>query len=452
MACHLRGQARYPFKPLAATKRDQASRARRMVAYAYRYVPYYRETMDRLGLRPADFQDADDLARLPLLEREQLQRDPEYFVSTAQPMAHYVQARNSGSTGKPCTFYFDARTLYQYAAHNGRARAVFVPLIGKSVGYRKTKIMSPLGSSLRIEQFYRENTLIPRGVGPQRQCLSLTNPPETNVPLINGFKPDIIQTYGSYLAMLLRHLRATGQLLHRPKALLYYTSDSLPESARRLIEKEFHIPVFGTYEAAEAYNIGFECQLHTGLHLNIDLCPVRIVDPAGKRLPDGECGEVVISNLINRATVLLNYRLGDVAATLPSSCPCGRSLPLLSNLLGRSDDWIELPSGQLVHPQAVPDLIKYCQGVWQYQVVQRTVTHFDIALVTSETCDREETRQQIASQFERRFGENITVDVRFVDSIERTAAGKVRPVISLRARSRLESAAHSIRHGSAGNG
>jgi phenylacetate-CoA ligase len=282
-----------------------------------------------------------------------------------------------------------------------------------------------------MERFYRENTLLPRGVGPQRQSLSLTDPLETNVPLINGFKPDIIQTYGSYLAMLSRYSQATGHLWHWPKVLLY-TADSLPESARRLIEEELQIPVFGTYEATEAYNIGFECEQHAGLHLNIDLCPVRIVDGAGKRLPDGESGDVVISNLINRATVLLNYRLGDVAATLPDSCPCGRSLPLLSNVLGRSDDWIELPAGQWLHPRAVPNLIKHCEGVWQYQVVQRTISHFDVSLVTSETCDREETRRRIAAQFERRFGEDITVDIHFVDSIPRTAAGKVRAVISLR--------------------
>jgi hypothetical protein len=49
------------------------------------------------------------------------------------------------------------------------------------------------------------------------------------------------------------------------------------------------------------------------------------------RTPDPRTsGEVVVSNLVNRETVLLNYRLGDVAASLPDRCPCGRSLPLLS--------------------------------------------------------------------------------------------------------------------------
>jgi len=70
-AYHLWGQARYPFKPLTVIRHDQARRVRGMVAYAYRHVPYYRETMDRLGLLPSDFKSAEDLTRLPLLERNQ---------------------------------------------------------------------------------------------------------------------------------------------------------------------------------------------------------------------------------------------------------------------------------------------------------------------------------------------------------------------------------------------
>jgi phenylacetate-coenzyme A ligase PaaK-like adenylate-forming protein len=121
LAYHLRGQPQYPFKPLADIRRDQARRVRRMVAYAYRHVPYYRETMDRLSLRPADFQVADDLAKLPVLERCQVQKDPEYFVSRAQPLEHYLRLRSGGSTGAPCTIYQDPGALFQNRARGERA-------------------------------------------------------------------------------------------------------------------------------------------------------------------------------------------------------------------------------------------------------------------------------------------------------------------------------------------
>jgi phenylacetate-CoA ligase len=436
MAYHLRGQAQYPFKPLVAIKADQARRVRRMVAYAYRYVPYYRETMGRLGLRPTDFQSAEDLARLPMLEREHLQRDPEYFVSTAQPLARYLPLRSGGSAGAPRTVYHDARSLYQHAAYGGRARAAISPRLGRSMGYRKTIVSS--GWTPLVQQFYRNSALLPRGVALHRQQLSLLDPLETNLPLINAFKPDVIHSYGSYLAMLFRYLHATGEPFHQPRALLY-TSDGLPEPARNLIRGAFRIPVFGIYEATEVSNIGFECEQHKGLHLSIDLCPLRIVDTEGRALPDGESGDVVISNLINRATVLLNYRIGDIAAFLPGQCPCGRSLPLLSQVQGRSNDWIELVSGQMIHPEAVTEIFAQEEHIWQFQVVQQTTTHFSVALVTAKTCDHLEAKARITAEFARTLGGDITVDIRFVDSLERTATGKVRPVISMCSREPFDS-------------
>ena len=440
MAYHLRGQATYPFRPLARIKADQIRRVRSMVSYAYRYVPYYRETMDRLGLTPADLQCADDLAKLPLLRREQLQRDPEYFVSTAEPVERYLRLRNSGTVGVPCTHYRDARSVYKDAAYAERARAVYTPFVGRSKGYRKSAIFSPTGTNAVTQTFYRDHTIIPPGVRLRRQQLSLLDSPETNVHLINEFKPDVIHSYGSYLAMLFAYVRATGKPLHRPRVLLY-TSDSLPESARALIAEAYNIPAFSIYEAAEAFNIGFECPQHTGLHLNIDLHAVRIVDADGRTGPDGESGEVVISNLVNRAAVLLNYSLGDLAAIVPSRCPCGRSLPLLTQLQGRSDDWIELASGRLIHPQVMPRLFKYEEQVWQWQVVQQTRTHFRVTLVAAEACNHQNARERIAAGFARTFGEDVEVDIHFVESIERTAAGKVRPVVSMHTKAWPELAA-----------
>ncbi len=438
-AWHLRAQGSYPYRSLAAIKRDQSRRVRSIVAYAYRSVPYYRETMDRLGLAPTDFSHAQDLAKLPLLERWQIQRDPLYYVSTAQPLERCLVVRNSGSTARPCLFYFDPATACMYAATNGRGRSVWAPLLDRGVGYRQTHIGSPRGSSGGFQSFYGQYIIAPPGVAVHRQRLSLLDPPEKNVPLINEFQPDVIVAFGSYLAMLFHYLKQSGRAMHRPKVLLY-SGDGLPDSARRLIEDHFGLPIFGSYEATESYNIGFECEAHKGLHLNIDLCHTRVVDAEGHTLPDGESGHVVVSNLLNRATVLLNHRLGDVAATLSEPCLCGRSLPLLSQLHGRSDDYVRLPSGRWVHPQVMPIMIRHCTEPWEHQVVQETESRFVVSVVPREDCDQMQTRRCIQERFAEELGGDIVVEVRFVDTIDRTAAGKVRNVISMASKAWLEEA------------
>ncbi len=430
LAYHLRGQARYPCRPWAAIQRDQARRVRQTVAYAYRHVPYYRETMDRLGLRPADFQSADDLRRLPLLERAQVQRDPEYFVSTAQPLDRYLHLRSGGSTGAPVSVYYDTRSLFLNRAYSERFRVIVAAAVGQAVGYREAIIAPPFSSTQEVSRFCTAHSLAPPGAALHRQYLSLLDSPADNLARLNEFKPDVVSSYGSYLELLFAHVESTGASFHRPKAVVY-SSDGLSASARRMIEERFRIPVFSAYRSIEAFPIGFECEQHRGYHLNLDLCPLRIVDAAGQTLPPGESGDVVVSNLVNRGTVLLNYRLGDLAALATEPCPCGRSLPLLASLDGRSDDWIDL-ADRRVHPQAVRTLFTDEQTIWQYQVVQRAPTHFDVAIVAMDTCDRPQTSARIRQKFAERFGPEVSTDIAFVDELPRTAGGKLRPVLALR--------------------
>lgn len=221
LAYHLRGQAQYSFKPLVAIKRDQARRVRTMVAYAHRHVPYYRETMDRLGLRPSDFRSAEDLSKLPLLEREQLQRDPGYFVSTTQPRDRYLELHSGGSVGAPLTVYHDTAAVFQNAAHGERDRSMITALVGKSLGYRETVIRSSSSSSTarKVQEFCQKHGFFPSGIRIRRQYLSLWDPPEKNVSLLNEFKPDVILSYGSYLEILFPYLYTTGVPFHHPKVI-----------------------------------------------------------------------------------------------------------------------------------------------------------------------------------------------------------------------------------------
>jgi len=430
LAYHLRSQARYPFRPLAVLQRDQARRVRQTVAYAYRCVPYYRETMDRLGLRPADFQRAEDLSRLPLLERAAVQRDPAYFVSTARPLDAYLHLRSGGSTGAPVSVYYDTRALFLSRAYSERFRVIVAAAVGQTAGYREAIIAPPYSSTHRVSQFCAAHSLAPPGMALRRQYLSLLDPPADNLARLNEFRPDVISSYGSYLELLFAHIESTGAPFHRPRAIVY-SSDGLSDSARRMIQERFRIPVFGAYRSIETFPIGFECEQHRGYHLNVDLYPLRIVDGAGQTLPPGASGDVVVSNLVSRGTVLLNYRLGDLATLAAEPCPCGRSLPLLASLDGRSDDWIEL-AGRRVHPQAVRTLFTDEQAIWQYQVIQCTPTHFDIAIVPMDTCNRPQTSIRIAGKFTNRFGAGVSTNITFVDELPRTAGGKLRPVLALR--------------------
>jgi phenylacetate-CoA ligase len=423
-------QARFGFKPLDAVVRAQQARLRTAVAHAYETVPYYRETMRRLGAEPAEFRTVADLARLPVIERHDLQRDPEYFVSGAAPLDTYLQLMSGGSTGAPRRVYHNGSAMLAGAAHFERIRSVMSKVAGKRFGFREAVIVPPFSTFQLGDEFREKKQLVRSGLLSRRLYLSLLDPVEENLERLNEFGPDILQGYGSYLELLFQYVYATGSQFHRPRVVVFY-ADAMSDSARRIATDVLGIPVLSVYGAIEAFHIGFECEENTGYHLNLDLVPLRILSADGREAVAGQSGDVIVSNLVNRATVLLNYRLGDVASLLPFRCPCGRTLPLLSFIEGRTDDWIEGPSGEILHPQTIRTLFTDEEEIWQFQVEQKTPTDYRVRVVAADSADREAMTRRLAQKFVGRLGTGTRIETEFVASVPRSSGGKVRSVVSL---------------------
>ncbi|MGH7357713.1 MAG: hypothetical protein ACREJR_02745, partial [Candidatus Rokuibacteriota bacterium] len=130
------GQARYPFRSPTAVRQDQSRRIQATVAHAFRHVPYYREVQGRLGLAPDEFRTEESLARLPVVERADLRRDPERFISDVARRPDLLHLHSSGSTGMPVSVFYDAAALFQNAAHAERDRAARAGVVGRRRGYR----------------------------------------------------------------------------------------------------------------------------------------------------------------------------------------------------------------------------------------------------------------------------------------------------------------------------
>jgi phenylacetate-CoA ligase len=116
---------------------------------------------------------------------------------------------------------------------------------------------------------------------------------------------------------------------------------------RRLLEEVFGCPVFDRYGCREVSVIASECPAHSGLHVNAECLYLEIETPEG-RARDGEVGSVLVTDLLNRAMPLIRYRIGDLGAWATGECPCGRGLPRLAALHGRSTDFLVGSDGRLV--------------------------------------------------------------------------------------------------------
>jgi phenylacetate-CoA ligase len=384
--------------------------------------------MRRLGLGPSDFTRAADLAKLPLLERQQLQADPEYFVSRAEPLARYVELRTSASTGEPIVFFRHVTGFLQRSLGFERMEPMVARVLGTRWRRRDAVIVPP-----------RSWTAPEEGdAAPQSQWLglhiralvlnlSLFEPPASLARQLDAFRPHLVKSYGSLIEALYAHLLAERRDFHRPRAVSY-TGDAVSEPMRRIMREQLGIAVLGIYQAVEAGVIAWQCERQGGHHLNIDLCPIRIVDSDSRELPHGQAGDVVVSNLVNRGTFVLNYRLGDVAARLPERCECGRVLPQLSDVQGRRTEWLESRSGQPIHPQTLRAIIRAVDGVRRFQLVQEEPGQVRVMAVVAPDASQDGIRSHIVGDVERLDG-SLSAEVEFVESLPRTEGGKVRLVL-----------------------
>ncbi len=370
-----------PYLPRDRILEMRDRRVRRMVRYAATSVPYYRDLFRKLGLHPRDLKSAPDLDRLPLVDKETLLADPARFVSESREGRRSLPFLTNGTTATRLEIRHDRSSLLANMAFGERERKRITEALGRQYGYKEAAITYKSSTGKRVNEFYREATWVP--VRPNKLMLSVEDPFDKIVDAINAFRPDVLRGYGSHLETFFRLVDLRGVDLHPPEVLLTF-SDAMTAPGKEFIEDRFAARVFTNYNAVEAFKIGFTCEASRGFHIHEDLCHLRVLRPDGTRAADGAMGEIVISNLVNRGTVLLNYRLGDMGAMATQPCPCGCPLPLLEHLHGRVGEVLVLPHGNLIHPSAVWGVMREIPDALRYQLVQVEPERFEIKVLTAD--------------------------------------------------------------------
>lgn len=427
VCANLRGQRGIPYRSEEELWALRDARLREVVTYAADTVPYYQNLFRREGIDPQSIKTVHDLRRIPLVEKVTVRKNPRLFISTSRRGKNSIAFTTSGSTGEPSTIHHDHESLLANIAYGERERSVFSTICGKRFGLREAYIVRPRSTITKVWDYYQKHTFA--SSSRPRLLLDVLRPIEQVVDAINSFRPDVLVGYGSYLEAFFRTLRFKGIQMHLPR-VLFYGAECMTEAGKALIEKEFGVPVLSIYNSVEAFKIGFLCEARHGFHLHDDLCHVRIMNANGEDIPAGDKGEVVISNLVNKGTVLLNYRLGDVASLATGNCSCGRVLPLLSELEGRIEDILFLANGGFVHPRAVWATLSQRNEVLKYQFIQHKPERFELKLVTVDYQSYQLVVGDIHADLRRLLGESAVIECEFYTALEPEASGKFRPVMS----------------------
>jgi phenylacetate-CoA ligase len=381
-------------------------------------TPWYRENWT-----DAERQAAVDgrLEALPILGKDPIREQPEAFLRPGGGRLHI--ANTSGSTGTPLRSYWTQ------------------PERKMSIVFKEGRLARPMGVSYRR----------PRGTFSGR----LVVPDPMSEGPFHRYNLAERQVYFSAFHLSPRSARRYMDALHqcRTEWLIGYahsiytlawlaldqglatprlrgvatTSEPLTEPMRAVVAEAFGCPVRQEYCTVEHAVYAAECRMGS-MHLSPDAGVVEVVDDEGRAVPDGEVGHIVTTSFVRVQQPFVRFRLGDMGSLAAAPCGCGSAMPVLAELVGRSEDTVVTPSGRRVmrFHKVFLDLPTVREG----QIVQEAPDLVTVRVVTTDGFGPDHVAE-LCRRVEIQLGDDVTVRVQQVDEIERTKAGKFRAVVSL---------------------
>ncbi len=320
--------------PVAEIKALQSEKLVRQVKHVYEHVPYYRDLMDKKGVKPEDIHGIEDAYKLPFLTKDDL-RDQYPDGLVAVPKSECVRIQStSGTTGRRVVAFYTQHDVDLW--DECCARAIM------AVGGTKEDVC-------QVSYGYGLFTGGPGLNGGSHKVGCLTLPmssgnTERQIQFMMDLGATILCCTPSYAAYLGESLKERG---YKPEdnKLKYgiFGAEPWTEEMRRDIEKSLGIKAYDIYGLTEISGPGvsFECQEQHGMHINEDHFLAEIIDPdTGEVLPEGEKGELVFTCLDKEAFPLLRYRTRDICILTRETCSCGRTFVRMRKPMGRSDDML----------------------------------------------------------------------------------------------------------------
>lgn len=388
-------------------------------------VPYYQKIYLDLGRPEINPENAVEvLKKFPILDKSILRNN---HNDLKNPYVNsFIKNTSGGSTGEPVIFlqsddYIDhAPTLYTDG------------LAGFTLGFKTIYLWGSENEILQISSGLRRkigNILLRRTY--LNTFLVKATDMDRFIQIINKAKPDIIIAYVQSAYDLAQHIKRNNLKIYSPKSIILSAGTLFPDH-RNLIEEVFLTKTYNRYGSREVGHIAMECDHQAGLHLTIFNNYIEILDSTGKDVQAGQEGEVIVTQFHNRVMPLIRYRIGDRAVKQEKSCVCGRGIPVIGHVTGRTVNIFTTRNGSKVDGEYFTHLFYFVENVQKFQVIQET---YERIIINIQTLNHKplqpSVEQDITRKIKKVMGENCMVIFKYYDELYPTKSGKFLYTISL---------------------
>ena len=390
-------------------------RLRALTVTAFEKVPYYRALFARIGFDPKSLGDFEHWRQVPILDKDTVRSNYDALRADDAKALGAVPCQTSGSTGTAMRFLLDRQV-------NMASFAIFWRAWSECPDWRIGKRQASLSGYAKGKWDYQWKTRV--------LALSSFHLGKENcrffLDLIRRYRPAFLRGYPSSLYIFARLLEEAG--LSLGFSVMFSGAESLLPFQRETIERVFGCRLVDHYSHWE--RCGSICQCEQGrYHALSDYGFHEIVNSDGVPTKPGEVGRLVLTSLHNHAMPLFRYDTRDLAAwSEETTCPCGSRFPIVQRIVGRIEDVVLTPEGNLVG--RLDAAFKYSPHIRLAQIVQETVDRIEVYLVRDVGYNEEGDEVPLLRELRARLGQTIKIDLHSVEDIPRTPMGKLRFVVS----------------------
>ena len=409
-------------------KNYQNEKVAKLIRHAYENIPYYRQLLKQHRLLPEDIKTAEDLAKIPVLTKRNIRENFPDKIAMPAKYSDLPLCTTGGSTGEPLKFFADACSDALAWASFFR----FLSWAGYLWGDRVNGFWREVPKAAHRRFYVDWIGFLKKRYVPNIRHYNASKMNDAALAFyieqIKRSKNFVLSGYVSALKHLARYIRNKGIEPLHPK-FITTTAETLSEVDRELLINSFQCDVFDQYACTEIMGVANECPEHSGLHISSEHVVVEVVNEKEERVLDGEYGQLAITDLDNYTMPFIRYINGDLGRLLSRDCACGRSLPMMDYVGGRSVDVIRGPNGTIVHGLYFVTLLKEAglydgYNILDYEIVQKKTDVLDCNFVFGKKPSGE-----AVEAFRNACRDNLgqmQININFFKEIPKSASGKRR--------------------------
>ena len=408
-------------KPEEIIIKDQQRKLTELLQYAVDQVPAY-EYLKESALEGENL--FFDIQKFPILTKSIYKANADRYLARNSAKENLILNRTGGSTSEPVEFYMDRRTVEYYEAARWRGLSWWGITPGSRcvmIWGNAIELNASQSRSYRRKDRYLKNRIIIQAYHLQPDRI------QEYIDQINRYRPEYLYGYASALEAFANMMIKKNLKLSISLKAVVSTAETLHPHQRESIEKAFACKTVNEYGARDAGILAYECKAGN-MHITAENAYLEVVDKStGSNMPEGETGELLVTDLNNFAMPRLRYMLGDRGSISHRKCSCDINLPLLERIDGREDDMLVSGDGTFVHGHIFNHLARLSMKMAKFQIVQHSREDATLKLVPEKNASEKDIEQFIDDIKSKLPGVEMAVEL--VQDIPTPPSGKYRYAI-----------------------